>query len=167
MTRRSELKAMREALAGVKALAESDAGKEHRETLRRLSESDMVKKFREAFKGFPAVDRSAVIAVPAEAKEALAWLQETEDEVVAPAPRRRNKGGRPADHDWPGAKKHLDDWVLKNGLPEVRTRLVELAEAWFKKFDGGAAPHAKDIMKKLVKPLYNERRSIPGGKPPR
>jgi hypothetical protein len=153
MTRRLQLKAMREAAATVKAFAESDTGRELRETVRRFSESDIAKEIREAAKSFPVVDRSA-LAAAAEARKPLVGMLETEEEATAPAPRRRNKGGRPAYHDWIGAKAHLDDWVLRNGLPPAKRELARIAIEWFKSVDGGAAPHRRDIMKKLINPFY-------------
>jgi hypothetical protein len=166
--RRSQLKAMREAGAALKAFAESATGVELRETVRRLSESDIVKKMREAAKGFPVVDRStATIASAAEVKEALAGLQDTEDdESDAPAPRSRRKGGRPPDHNWSGAEKYLDDWLKVNVLPEVKQRLIEVMQDWFKKVDGGV-PNDRQISRKLIDRLYPAKLPRKAAKLPR
>jgi hypothetical protein len=150
VTRRPQLKAMREAAAAAKAFTESAAGRELRETVRRFSESDIAKKVREAAKNFSTVDRSALMAVAVEAKKALAGvLEETEDE----APRRR-KGGRPVYHDWAGGKEYMDDYVQKRGLPASKREAIRVASEWFTKVDGGRAPHHRDISKKLIDPLY-------------
>jgi hypothetical protein len=161
MTRRLERKAMREAAAMVKAFVESDTGKEIRETVRQFSESDIAKKIREAAKSFPAVDRSAVIAA-AEATAAWAGMQDTEDEVAAPAPLPRKKGGgAPALHDWPGAKQAAADHIKKNGLPPVRQRLIEVVRNWF----GEGAPDDREI-RRMVDQFYPQKQKV-GKLPPK
>ena len=77
--------------------------------------------------------------------------------VLPPAPvethKSKGKSGRPPEHDW--AADALRAYVAQHGLPPVRRRLVEVAEEWFVKNDGGKAPHQSDIRKRLVNPLYD------------
>jgi hypothetical protein len=163
VTRRLQLKAMREAAATVKAFAESAIGKELRETVRRFSESDSAKEFREAVKGF-AVDHSTLAGLTTaakEAKEALAGLI-TEDEVAEPepSPRPRGKGGRPSKHDWDGARQSVADYIKKNGLPPKRQRLIEVVRTRL----GGDAPDDREI-RRMVDQFYPKQKE--GKLPPK
>jgi hypothetical protein len=160
MTRRLRLEAIREADAAARAFAESDIGKERRETGRRFSESDVCRKLRESAAGLD-FDRlragvSAAGGATKEMKEAILSLTEDGPNEPArePTPRARRKGGRPRDHDWEGAKNALADWTAANGRPDVKQRLIEVAQDWFKKIDGGA-PNDRDIRRILVDPLYS------------
>jgi hypothetical protein len=157
MTRRLKSKAMRETTATVKAFAESDTGREIRETVRLFSDSDVCRKLRQSVAGLD-LDRLRAAALAArdvakEAEEALAGLTADDNGSDAPTIRPRRKGGRPPDHDWKGAKQHLSTWVKTNDLPPVKQRLIEVAQDWFKKIDGGA-PNDRDIRRILVDPLY-------------
>ncbi|QEE40843.1 MULTISPECIES: hypothetical protein [unclassified Methylobacterium] len=56
-----------------------------------------------------------------------------------------NKGGRPEEHNWPGALAYCGWWVARHGLPDKKARLAELIIEWFEREDGGAPKDEKEI----------------------
>ncbi|MFK5598328.1 hypothetical protein ACFZ8E_15250 [Methylobacterium sp. HMF5984] len=56
-----------------------------------------------------------------------------------------NKGGRPEEHNWPGAFAYCGWWVAQHGLPNEKARLIELVVEWFEKQDGGAPKDEKEV----------------------
>jgi hypothetical protein len=49
--------------------------------------------------------------------------------VSAPTP--QNVGGKPADHDWKGAKEHVNAYVAEHGPLPTKAAAVKLMQRWF------------------------------------
>ena len=72
----------------------------------------------------------------------------------APETAPKNKGGRPAEHNWQGGLQHARAYISENGLPEVIERIIELMREWFKANDGPNIPHDREIRRRATKEFF-------------
>jgi hypothetical protein len=108
----------------------------------------------EAFVGASAIFRSRI-------RIAVSYIDRLWPIAAIPSvssePVKKNKGGRPEEHDWDAARRAAEEFVTKNGLPAIQARMLEVVREWFVNNDGKKAPDDKMIRQKVVRPLYTRR----------
>ena len=83
--------------------------------------------------------------------------EQTKTGVVQPStkfetPEVKNKGGRPIEHDWDGARIEILRIADEDGLPKKRADLVRAVLSWFSE-TYGKEPVESEV-KRLVSPIY-------------
>ena len=66
----------------------------------------------------------------------------------------KRKTGRPAEHDWNGAREFALRYFAEHPLPKIKARAIELVANWFTKHDGPKVPDEREIDRKVVAELY-------------
>ena len=86
----------------------------------------------------------------------LAALSPTPPAQHQTSNRKRPKGGRPQEHDYAGCRAALKQRFNNQQLPPQKVRVTEAAQEWFVKVDGGKAPDARTIRRRITDPIYAE-----------